>query len=280
MDAEDTEGLARGRAWDLFADVFEHGPDRRREHLLTITALADCVPDPDDEAEAWSHRLFSQEVQPFASAFLEPSRCLGGAVSQGLWDAVPEGLEPSLEPDHLAIQLRVMARLHDQPERAAAFASTQLLPWLPPLVVAVNELDAGFYGRTLALVQELAASQAGSEIPDRLAPLEHPLENPRTGLRDIADWLVTPARSGVWLSHTVLARIGRHLSLPRGFGSRSRVLENLLQAAAHRECIPALVAALSEHLKGVQERVGMLAGGAVWSERIGHTHTEIQGLKP
>ena len=133
----------------------------------------------------------------------------------------------------------------------------------------MNEVDAGLYAQALRLVHDLAALQAaGLAVRDRMeaAPI---LGDP--SLRELAELLVTPTRSGFWLTLAALARLSQDLELPRGFGSRSRVLETLLRSAVHRQRLPALLAGLQAHILATGTRLADLAGGAVWAARCEHT---------
>ena len=256
------------RSWGLLADLLQSGPEARRQDLMRVEALARHLPEAGDEAEAAFHHLFSVEVQPFASAVLEPSRCLGGELTQGLWDTMDEaGFHPDLEADHLATQLHFLAAAPH--EVARSFLAEWLLPWLPPVVVAVNEVDPGLYGQALTLVHDLGAHQAaGLPVRERLAPAPT-LEDP--GLRDLAELLVTPTHAGFWLTHSSLGRLSQDLALPRGFGSRARVVETLLRSAVHRERLPELLARLQEHILATGTHLAALEGGSCWAARCEHT---------
>ena len=263
--------VARGRAYDLLADLFEHGP-RRIEHLRAVEALAPLVPETcDDTALAEHHRVLSVEVQPFASAFLEPDRCLGGEVTRRLADRVAiEG-----DPDALWTQLRWLALLCGAEADALrdgvevdvglqAFLAEELLPWLPALCWALPE---GLYRAGAALLLELAEAHGDRPVEVRLAPVEDLVAEPSTGLRQIADYLATPARCGAWLAPWRLRRIS---DLPRGFGGRARLLENLLQGAVHHGALDGLLAA-------VQAEFSTVPGA--WAERAAHTLAQLEVVR-
>ena len=86
----------------------------------------------------------------------------------------------------------------------------------------------------LALDHRAALGPSAEALPPT-PPLPVPpalLDDAKTGLKDIADYLTTPAWSGLYLSRTDIARLGRAEHLPRGFGARTQMLTNLLRAAA------------------------------------------------
>lgn len=263
--------IARGRSYDLLGDLFEHGP-RRLEHLGAVDALRPHVPEAcDDEALAEHHRVLSVEVLPYASAFIEADRCLGGEVSQRLGDRLAiEG-----DPDALWTQLRWLAllcgaeadALQDRVEvvGAQAFLGEELLPWLGALHHALPE---GLYKAGAALLIELAEGHHSGRVEDRLQPAEDLVANPKTGLGQIADYLATPARCGAWLAPWRLRRVS---DLPRGFGSRARLLENLLQGAARHGQVPQVLAALQAELSGLPE--------GPWAERVAHTRAQLEVVR-
>lgn len=285
--------VARGRAYDLLGDLFRVGPERL-QHLAAVQALAPFVPERvDDDVRAAWHGLFANEVTPVASAFLEPSGCLGGDLTAALWDAMRAGgFVPSTEPDHLGTQLAYLswlagaeadawrdgedARAQEISDRARAFLADHVLTWLGALVVAVQSVDAGLYGAAAGLVYELASDHAGAvPVTPRLAPRQDVVGDAKTGLRQISDWLARPARSGVLLAPAVLTRIARSMELPRGFGNRGRLVENLLHAGVHHGRLPELLQALDAELLAAERRHLALRGGAVWAERLRDTRRQL-----
>jgi TorA maturation chaperone TorD len=117
------------------------------------------------------------------------------------------------------------------------------------------------------------------EMPELLA-------DPEVSLRRIAVVLATPARAGVFLSRADLAGIGRRLHLPRGFGSRVDLLENLLAAAGRFDAVEPLLAALAAvvsdtrdtlaQARYVDEAVSHLT--APWRARCDETLALLDGL--
>lgn len=278
----DAELVARGRAYDLLADLFEFGPDRRRAHLELVDALAPHLPPQgDDDAAAHAYDLFYVQVMPYASAMLEPSRSLGGDVTQQVWDSLRAiGVEPRLEADHLVTHLRALTRLWDQPERAQTFLVERVFPWIPPLAVAVSDADTGLYSAAMdLLVAALEDQLDGAPAPLVLPDPDLDLDRGRTGLKDIARFLATPARCGFWITPKTLARLGRELELPRGFGNRERTLENLLHAAAHRSQVPALLGALGQVVDDTQLQLAARVGGVAWADRTAWTRAQLMHME-
>jgi hypothetical protein len=61
------------------------------------------------------------------------------------------------------------------------------------------------------------------------------------GLNRIADMLLRPIQSGVWLSRRDLARVSTDVAVPAGFGDRSQILRNLLRNAAEYDTAPSVI---------------------------------------
>jgi TorA maturation chaperone TorD len=194
----------------------------------------------------------------------------------------PAGSQAADEsPDHLGYELRLMTFLcaaeadawdDGLPFVVTALAVTQrafldqhLLQWLPPFVLAVEQQDQPLYGRLARLTLELAAghrqSLAGPIGPSAALPPERDcpfvvtalavpvpdlLADEKTGLREIAAYLLTPPHSGLYLSREDIGRLARAHHLPRGFGDRSQILLNLLRAAADYDTIGEVLADLAK----------------------------------
>ncbi|HJN73903.1 MAG TPA: molecular chaperone TorD family protein [Myxococcota bacterium] len=292
MDADGTRALARCRAYDLLASLFGEGI-RRAEHLRAVEAFRAFVPErPDEQDEVRFHRLFSIEVLPYESVFLSPERVLGGETTLSLWDCMGEaGFRPETEPDHLAGQLAFLSWLSGAeadawhsgaPDEAArlqrlarAFMREHLAAWLPPLVVALQELDEGIYAAAAGMLLELTSSQLQGPPTLALPLAEELLADSGTGLAQVADWLASPARSGVWLTPASITAAGRARDLPRGFGRRPQLIENLLHTAVRHGALGLLLADLDVALELRQGRLESLPGGAGWATRVSHTRAQL-----
>lgn len=95
------------------------------------------------------------------------------------------------------------------------------------------------------------------------------LADPRTGLRDIARFLTSPARAGAYLGRGAVTRAARAAGVPHGFGDRRIMLGDALAAAAHLErvgplarALDAEVAAQAQAVEGWRQR----AREAGWAE--------------
>lgn len=229
-------------------------------------APADVCVDLEAAAEAHT-RFFVLELPAFEGAFLAPDGLLGGAITQsvraartlaGLGDPV------DVEPDHLAAELAWLGFLCGAEADALrdgvdagpiiglqrAALNTHLLRWVPAFVAALDSIIGGepagaadrVYqrGANIALqvlIEHAAVVGAGGDGPEAGSAWALPvatdvLEDPRAGLRAIAEHLVLPCQAGGYLTRGVILRAARRLELPTTFGTRADLLEGLLCAAA------------------------------------------------
>jgi TorA maturation chaperone TorD len=289
MAAVDMAAVERGwgraeawsRAYALLADVVSRGvtqhnlSDVRRSPLLGVALDAHGA--EGDELAVDHQQTFGFSVVPFESAFLDETFTLGGASAERCAESYRlMGFTPDAvaeEPDHLATQLRALsfacgaeadAWQDDKPalaEHIAAlsrdFLDEHLLRWLPSFAVTVRRAGRPFSSAVvtqleqLALLHRAALSPAPRADAFALPDVGLELDDEHTGLAEIARYLSTPARAGLFLSRDDVARIGRRTRVPRGFGERSLLVTNLLRSAAHLGTLPAvleeLVLLVDEH---------------------------------
>jgi TorA maturation chaperone TorD len=283
------QARARSRVYGIVARLLLSGLDvgtvaqlRALDGWL-LDGLVDGASEPDlDEIAAEHHACFHLGVFPYAGAFLDPC-AEAGAWSErvrGYYERA--GFRPRLHEhtaDHLGVELvfasfvsgAVGEALEDgRPQLAASleellaeFFDVCVLSWLPALVVASASLEGEFWPRVLGEVLELCAEhRARLARPvgpaPRLGREQALLADARTGLRQIAEHLLTPAHSGVCLTRTDIARLGRGRELPRGFGSRLIMLDNLLRSAVDYDQLPALLEDVDTLLRARVSALGEL----------------------
>lgn len=268
--------LLKGPSSELMASM-EAIPE-----LLQALARTDDSGEVDYERAAAEHfHLFGFNVFPYQSMFLDTDGRLGGPQSEqalsyyrqagfNLSPRTPAGRFAAGEsPDHAGLELAFLSflsgaeadalqdgeRLHVLRIRdlQRGFLDLHLLPWLPALVQAIGQQGSPFYttlaGLSLELVFEhRAALGDGLPVGRPAFALPHPpalLEDEKTGLKDIAAYLLTPAYSGLYLSREDIARLGRGRNLPRGFGARLQMLSNLLRSAVAYDLLPNLLEDIS-----------------------------------
>jgi TorA maturation chaperone TorD len=234
---------ARSTAYGLFARLFrrEVTPDLRPV-LAGISDLGDALPSPfdADEVAAEHHRLFALQVPPWAGVLEDPEGRIGGEAAARVRDLYRRaGLEldeRSEEADHLSHTLDLLADVGARPALAREILDRALLPWLPWLAEAIERHGGPFHrmlaGLTLELALDHRAELGGAPAAPSTPSIEDPLADPRAGLARVARFLVTPARSGLYLARDDVRALGAGGSLPTGFGGRADELETLLRAAA------------------------------------------------
>lgn len=254
---------------------------------------------PMPDAAAYTE-LFVFELYPYASVYLGPEGMLGGEARGRVgdfWRAL--GGVPPAEPDYLAVMLAFYARLAEMEEdesdavrrsgwRAArkAFLWEHLLSWLPVYLTKLAEVGGPFYrgwGELLAqaLVAEAEAVGRQERLPLHLRCTEG-LIDPRTG-REVGEFLqslLSPARTGMILLRSDLARAAQALGLGLRLGERKFILRALLGQDAGR-----VLGWLAREADGWIERhrlyrrtLGGLA--VVWEERAASTARLLRELEP
>ena len=277
------QALARSRLYGLLARLLVRGVDRQ---VLGQLAQLGWAPTHDahddallDQLAAEHHATFGLGVFPYAGVFLDPSASAGAHADEVRSYYDKAGFRPKLEEltaDHLGIALAFLAfvtgaqadALEDErPTIAAAldpllaeFLDACVLSYLPALVCAVEDgFWATILNEILALVAEHRSTLPGLITPPRMPEVGDLLADPHTGLRQIAEHLLTPAASGMFATRTDIAVWARQHQLPRGFGSRLLMLDNLLRSAVEYGQLGSLIAALDDHLQQRDHALARLA---------------------
>ncbi|HEX6304953.1 MAG TPA: molecular chaperone TorD family protein [Anaerolineales bacterium] len=310
MDASPSElAQARDRAYALFARLFQKGLTADLLPLVTeIPELADDAHLKNydaDRAGADHYELFGFNVFPYASVFLDESATLGGRVTQNILSVYHKsGFDVPLESesaDHIALQLQFLAFLSAAEGEALEdglvqvalsinqlqrqFMDEHLLTWLPAFVLAIRQQQDVFHSNLADLTLEMVLHHRADLGNDLLAPetsfslppAPDLLADQKTGLKEIAAYLVIPAYSGLYLSRRDITRLARSQLLPRGFGSRQQMLTNLLRSSADYDHVPALLedirALVAVWMQSYQSLAGSGAGrfAIVWQDRLEST---------
>lgn len=289
---------ARGRAYALVAKLLLEGLDA--DTLALVRALPGWLLEEGEAGDleqliAEHHASFQLGVFPYAGVFLDRTAVAGAGADSAFEYYERAEFRPRLDAvtgDHLGIMVAFLAYAcpHAQFDAIVAeFLDTCVLSWLPALVVAAEGLDGRFWPRVLNATLELCAEhRLALPHPRGSAPdldATNPLADEHTGLRQIAEHLLAPAASGLFLSRDDIARLGRMYELPRGFGSRVIMLDNLLRSAVEHQRMPDLLGSLDAMLV---ERDGALARLAAtlelhvaivpWRSTITHTRRMLEQL--
>lgn len=267
---------ARSLAYGLLADLLARGvtPETRMA-ALTSDALRHAIftHAGDLNALAVEHEhAFGWSVPPFEGAFLEPTRSIGvgtGALYSVFAEAGFAADTRSEDLEHLAVALRCLAFLSGAEADAIedmhlgalgrVRVSTQrvldrhVLRWFPAFACAVRRTGLVFPTAVVDELEPLLLMQR-SELSERVPSFELPeppalLDREETSLRDIAELLATPAHSGLVLGKHDLARLGRQLHIPRGFGDRVQILVNLVRSAAQYDDFDLVLDALDAEVE-------------------------------
>lgn len=313
--------MARARVYGLLAHLILRGLDEPRR--TTLQTLDWLVPSPEldlDTLAADHHRYFELELFPYAGVYLDASARAGAWAERVRARYLRVGFRPRLDElagDHLGIELACASficaaaseAIEDGHRALAARLLTELagfyddavLSWLPALVATGEALatsgEPRYWSRVLSASLELVAEHrqtlaarglAPGPVPaPTLAPGPDILADPRTGLRQIAARLLVPAASGLGLTRADLAGLGRGRALPRGFGSRLIMLDNLLHSAVDYGELDGLLADLRALVDARDARYAALAsdpelalGAALdpWRAALGRTQTLLDTL--
>ena len=295
----------------LLAGCYLAPPDGELLELAAeLPELAAHLGEPElAQRHSW---LFDFNVYPYASVFLDPSGMLQAPWSSFVADVLGAlGLELSTDAgvaaaDHLGALLESVATLLEREAAATPVDAARarhgqgvllrehLLPWMPSFLGAIGRIDGGFYGAVTTLTGELLLEHAEALNGPPLAPFRFPEEEPaaeeKSGARGAArrelQRLLTPARSGLFLSRADLAALGSRLELPVRFAERRFMLENLVAAAAERgdeaKLFGALADAATDQVEAFAAWSRHLDATELWSswvERLSATHAELLRLQ-
>ncbi len=273
------EARGRARAYALLAHLVARGPSeatltatRASEHLAEgLDAYASL-----DEAAADHQHVFGMSVPPFEGVFLDPEGVVGGVLADRLHDtyrAIGFAPDPTTEEaEHLSTELRALAHLASAESDAledgrrdlaehlrllsVRMLDGHLLRWLPTLTAAVRDTERAWPCALVDQIEDLVLMHRealGAPMldlePFTLAPLPPLLDADDTGLADVARVFTLPALSGTFLSRDDIARIGRGHRIPRGFGERRVLLENLFRSAAALDAFGDVIADLGALLR-------------------------------
>lgn len=316
--------LARRHAYALFGHLFLKGVTASAGATLpilqSIPELAGTLPEPfdADEMAAEHQALFGFNVFPYESIFVDESGLLGGAATDAALESYRQAGfsfgDNSASADHIGHELGLLAHLSGAEADALEdtlplvaermrglqrdFLQNHLLHWLPPFVLAVKGQERPFYTAlvelTLGFVNnhyEEVSPQRGKERKEKTsAPSASPrlnLNNDKTGLKDIAQFLTTPPHSGIFLSRDDVGRLARRMDLPRGFGDRAQMLTNLMRTAVQYDTLPALLQAIRQHAAAWDDAYAQTAAAyptlapfiAPWQTRLQATRQILHAMQ-
>ncbi len=285
---------------DLLSSLWLHEPD---EGTLARSCEELDLPKakPAELAVAFTD-LFLLNVYPYGTIFTEPLGELNGPAAHQVakqFEAhgyAPPELNQAGAPDHLGLCLGFLAhmyifRVKRHLSRVTFMSESSeflydLLSWAPVCCLAVErEPSAHPFYRALAArtreellrmyseKQEMKTSFSSPVFRESLSPRQ---EEEDIRLHDILQFLLAPARCGMFLSRSRLGEWGRVLGLPLPFSSRYDVAESLFAAAGQSGQVEALLDRLAQEAEAWERAYQTWAKAdptwagfsAAWIERI------------
>lgn len=265
---------------------------------------------PSDDWKADHYALFGMNVYAFETVLLSDDGLLGGAVTEAVARSYYEaGYQPDVSEtaDHIGNQLGLMAFLsgaeadaheddvvqaiHHMTHLQRKFLDEHLLCWLPSLVIAIHRQGDEAFSIIADIMLDLAIQHRKSLDEDPMHPAQllilppAPLilDNDKTGLKDIAEFLLTPVYSGIYLSRDDITRLGTQFRLPRGFGKRQQMLTNLLRTAVDYDAMDDLMGAFQDEVTVwsdfLHRRVPDKRFSSAWITRLDETTQFLQTIR-
>jgi hypothetical protein len=291
---------ARHHTYLLVSRLFLEGlTDDLLPFLEQIPELRAVTPRPfnPDESAAAHYGVFAHDIFPYESIFRDVSGLLGSIKADQVNTIYKRaGFHITADYDHIGYELAFLAHLchaeygamYAQEIEAAdyfthlqaVFLRDHLLYWLSPFTIALSYSDQSFFGTLAQLTQRLvydhllsinhtkAANIFSVSDNTNLAEIPDILQNSQTNLKQIANFLVTPPHSGLYLGRSTIVALARERHLPRGFGSRQQMLSNLFHSAAQYDLVPSLLEDLATHTdtwgRKYDEQIGDFPEFGLW----------------
>jgi len=226
-----------------------------RAELEHDARFAQALPCDLTDARIEFTRLLTLSVYPYTSVFLDSPPTLNSESSaqvERFYESV--GFAPASDwvygaPDALGVELACAASLLERGLDASDFLCNFLLPWAPVCCLAIERNAHLDFYRTLARVTCDALVRAAERINGgHWAKLRYSEVEPEEwDLNEVIDFLLAPARCGVFISKQELQRIAAAVQIPLSFGERGLMLMSLLRGGGLNDQLGAVLEGL-EHL--------------------------------
>ncbi|WP_298817985.1 TorD/DmsD family molecular chaperone [Chloroflexus sp.] len=243
-----------------------------------LPELATLLGESQSELAIAYEYLVGRNVYPYESLYRDEDLMLNTAAADRVAAFYDEcGFTPDQSagaPDHLGIELILLARLIATEaaamatgddalagwsrRQAATFLRQHLAGWVPVWVQAVQRIATHpFYWRLAELTLELISSELERLADEPSASREViPLQpvsthSEETDLTMLIRHLITPVRSGIFLSRADLSALARRLGFSIPINDRFTMARALFETAGEFEQAHALINALDE-LLGVE----------------------------
>jgi TorA maturation chaperone TorD len=250
MSHSNETGATRAAEYRFFARFFVSEPDVEfLEALKSAERFAATLSASLPDLRIEFTRLFTLNVFPYSSIFMDLEAYLNTETTARVEFAYEQaGFEPDPRlaigaPDHFGVELMFVAHLLESGRELAAneFLSGEILSWAIVFLqaVAINAREE-FY--------KVAAQETGAWLMNEITLPPKPLHldavsaplSDEDDLDAVVTRLLTPARSGIWLSKDDVSSIARDLALPISFGDRALMLKSLFRQAGEygrTECL-------------------------------------------
>lgn len=256
MNHEEYKRLARFFLYELDQDALDM--------LQKDPGFDRCLPQDLEEARVEFARLFTSNVYPYSSVFLELAPELNGESTWHVEEFYARAkFVPAREwllgaPDALGAEVMFLAWLLERGEASTTeeFLADHLLKWGPVCCLAIERnAHLEIYRMAAQLTRErlLLDAETIEAIKDHEATTDDE-DHHEMDLRSLVEYLHSPARSGVFISRQDIHNIGSEIGIPAGIGDRRVMLANLMRGAGMQDRI-------SETLRALQVGVGW------WQER-------------
>ena len=239
----------------LLSRLWLREPDARAlAECREIPSIALHTGEPSVLAAAYAD-LFLLNVYPYGTAFTDPSGELNGpAAAQAARLYEERGFQPPElfevgAPDHVGLCVGFLDHLATRGEKDAEFSSS-LAEWVPICCLAVEREPSAhpFYRAVAGSTRERLLADAPEplpRLPDETDPFE---EEEEIGLSQVVRLLLSPARSGLFLSRAKLGQLARTAGLRLPFGSRFDVARALFQTAGESGKVGTVLDLLGEEV--------------------------------
>lgn len=255
-----------------------------------IPSLALHASEPSVLAAAYAD-LFLLNVYPYGTAFTDHSGELNGpAAAQAARhyenkDFRPPELFEVGAPDHVGLGLAFLDHLERRGEKDAGFLGS-FLEWVPIACLAVErESSAHPFYRAVAVATRQRLME---DLPELLPVPESAIpEEEEIGLSHVVRFLLSPARSGLFLSRAKLGQLARSAGMRLPFGSRFDVARTLFQTAGEGGKVGTVLDLLGEELAAWEteyrgwalEHPRWTRASTRWLRRAGETRRRLGEMR-
>lgn len=262
----------------------------------TLPELADMMGDGREALAVAYEYLVGRNVYPYESLYRDEDLMLNTAAAErvaALYEACGFVPDPNVgAPDHLGLELTVLARLIATEaaalangdaalrgwarRQAATLLRQHLAGWAPIWARTVQRIPAHpFYQTVASLVVELIGSELERLAGEPVAVQEYiPLQpatphDEETDLNALIRHLITPVKAGFFLSRADCSALARQLGFAIPIGDRFSMARTLFETAGQFEQVEALIAALQDIMSNeTAELRRLIAAQPVWEPAL------------